>query len=457
MIHVRADLRTLVPLALKQRFQRFARRPFVKNVAALASGAAASQAIGLIFSPMITRLYGPRAYGIQSILLTVAGVMASVAAMSYPIAIVLPRSDADALGVARLSIVLGIGTSLVTAIVLYWWGDEALALLNAAEVARYRLLIPVFMLASVAGAVVSQWLVRKREFFLTAKISVLLSLLTNAMKAGVGLIQPSAIALIGTNMLGGLAATGLMTAVARRRHAKADHAGKLRDDRAQLSLWSLAQRHRDFPLYRTPQNLLNAISTGLPVALLASYFGSAAAGLYALASAVLVVPASLIGGSVMQVFYPRVTEAIHNGEDAGALVIKATLGLALTGAIPFALVVIAGPALFAFVFGAEWHKAGTYAQWLSPWLFFQYINKPAVSAIPSLGLQGALLVYEIFSTGSKMLALYVGYAAFKSDVAAVALYSVFGVLAYIWLILWVISRCGKLRSKTPEDPSNHDV
>jgi O-antigen/teichoic acid export membrane protein len=159
----------------------------------------------------------------------------------------------------------------------------------------------------------------------------------------------------------------------------------------------------------------------------------------------------------MQVFYPRVTEAIHNGEDARALVTKATLGLALTGAIPFAVIAIAGPALFGFVFGAEWHKAGTYAQWLSPWLFFQYINKPAVSAIPSLGLQGALLAYELFSTGSKVLALYVGYAAFKSDVAAVALYSVFGVVAYIWLILWVISRCGKLSSKSPEGPSSHGV
>jgi O-antigen/teichoic acid export membrane protein len=286
---------------------------------------------------------------------------------------------------------------------------------------------------------------------------VLLTLLTSAMKVGMGLIQPSAIALIGANMLGGLSGTAWMMVAARRRFAKIDPSGALSGVQTPSNLWRLAQRHRDFPLYRTPQNLLNAISAGLPVALLASYFGSAAAGFYALASAVLVLPAGLIGASVMQVFYPRVTEAIRNGEDSKALVTKATAGLALTGAIPFTVVAIAGPALFAFVFGTEWHKAGTYAQWLSPWLFFQYINKPAVSAIPSLGLQGTLLVYEIFSTGSKIVALYVGYTVFASDVAAVALYSVFGVVAYVWLIWWVISRCGKLSSRALEDRFNHEA
>jgi len=103
-------------------------------------------------------------------------------------------------------------------------------------------------------------------------------------------------------------------------------------------------------------------------------------------------------------------------------------------------VIVAGPFLFEFVFGEKWHTAGIYAQWLSLWLFLQYINKPAVSAIPALQLQGGLLIYEIFSTGTKLLALWLGFIVFKSDVAAIALFSAFGVVAYVWLILWVIYR-----------------
>jgi O-antigen/teichoic acid export membrane protein len=233
-----------------------------------------------------------------------------------------------------------------------------------------------------------------------------------------------------------------MAWIARRRHASSRRADQTTNRDESTKILLLARRHRDFPLYRTPQNLLNALSAGLPVALLAGYFGSAAAGYYAVASTVLVIPAGLIGASVMQVFYPRVTQAIQGGENTRALVKKATLGLALVGALPFVVICLAGPTLFGFVFGAQWHKAGIYAQWLSPWLFLQYINKPAVAAVPALGLQGRLLIYELFSTGSKVLALYLGFVTFGSDVLAIALFSVVGNVAYVWLILWVIAQCG---------------
>ncbi len=146
----------------------------------------------------------------------------------------------------------------------------------------------------------------------------------------------------------------------------------------------------------------------------------------------------MIGGSVMQVFYPRVNEAFHRGENIRELIVKATLGLAFAGAIPLAAVLFAGPTLFSFIFGAGWEQAGVYAQWLSVWLFFQYVNKPAVSAIPALKLQKGLLFYELFSTGSKIFALWLGFIIYESDIAAIALFSVFGVIAYLWLILWVI-------------------
>ncbi len=146
----------------------------------------------------------------------------------------------------------------------------------------------------------------------------------------------------------------------------------------------------------------------------------------------------------MQVFYPRINEAIHRGEDAKSLIIRATVGLALSGAVPFLIVILAGPTLFGFVFGNEWTVAGTYAQWLSIWIFFQYINKPAVAAIPALRIQQGLLIYELFSTGTKVLALYLGYIYFKSDVIAIALFSLLGAIAYMWLILWVIFHSGKL-------------
>lgn len=427
-----------------ERLLAFSRSPFVRNVAAVASGTAAAQAISMVFAPLITRLYGPEAYGIQGVFVSIVGVLGTVAAMSYPIAIVLPKSDADASSIARLSLYIGLTMSVLVTVILFFLGQEIFALLNAQAISFLTYLIPVAMFISVLSRVVSHWLIRKKAFSLIAKVAVWQSLYINTIKAGLGFVQPTAAVLVVTNAFGGLLTATLMLLGLRKESREINADASITGPPS--SVKAVASQHSDFPLLRTPQELLNVVSQSLPVVMLAAYFGPSAVGFYSIASAVLAIPAGLIGASVMQVFYPRINEAIRSGDDAKALIVKATAGLALTGALPFVAVMIAGPFLFSFVFGSEWKSAGVYGQWLAPWLFFQYINKPAVSAIPALKLQGGLLVYELFSTGTKFLALYLGYVVVGSDVVAIALFSIFGVVAYAWLILWVIFHSGKMTS-----------
>src|SRR5699024_11633658 len=54
-----------------------------------------------------------------------------------------------------------------------------------------------------------------------------------------------------------------------------------------LSLKQLAKKHRDFPLYRAPEELFNTISQNLPILLLTSLFGPASAGFYSIGRTVL--------------------------------------------------------------------------------------------------------------------------------------------------------------------------
>ena len=431
--------------------KKFAKRPFIRSVATVAAGTAAAQAIAMAFSPLITRLYGPEAFGLQGVFISVVNLFSVIAALGYPIAIVLPKLDADALTLARMSIFIGAGIALLTTLILYFIGTDLLALLNSEAIVPFLYLIPVAMFIAVLGNVLGQWLIRKKAFALTAKYGVFTTLLLSVIKASLGFLYPTALILIVTNTLGSLVGAA-MTYLGWRKQATKHPAVQAVQPAATMR--QLARQYRDFPLLRTPQNLINAFSQSLPVLLLAGYFGPSAAGQYAIAIAVLGMPAGLIGGSVMAVFYPRISEAIQNGENARSLIIKATVGMAATGALPFLVVIIAGPFLFEFIFGEQWQTAGVYAQWLSVWLFLQYVNKPAVSAVPALRLQGGLLIYELFSTGTKVFALWLGFIIFENDVAAIAVFSIFGVIAYTWLILWVVQRSGRLndheRNKTSQ-------
>ncbi|MEF2072040.1 lipopolysaccharide biosynthesis protein [Consotaella aegiceratis] len=425
------------------KLRAFTSRPFVRNVATVATGTAAAQAISMAFAPLITRMYGPEAYGLQGIFNSVVSLFGVVAAMGYPIAIVLPRRDNEAIGIAKLSMLTAVATCLLATLVLSVFGAKILRLLNAEAIAGFIYIIPIAVFVGVLGSVLGQWLIRKKAYGVSARYSVVTAFLVGSSKYGLGFAHPGAIGLILANTVGALVGV-LLTFTGWRRHArKSAEAEAQPSTQVGASLGALAREHYDFPLLRTPQNLINALSQSLPMLLLAAYFGPGAAGQYSIVIAVLGIPITLIGGSVTAVFYPRINEAIHNGENARSLIVRATVGMAATGALPFLAVMVAGPWLFALVFGAGWRTAGEYGQWLSLWLFFQYINRPAVSAIPALKLQGGLLVYEIASTGTKVLALWLGFVIFGSDIAAVALFSIFGIVAYAWLILWVIQRSGK--------------
>lgn len=107
--------------------------------------------------------------------------------------------------------------------------------------------------------------------------------------------------------------------------------------------------------------------------------------------------------------------------------------------IPFGCVFLFGPMLFSLVFGAEWFVAGEYARWLALFFLFNFVNKPSVASVPVLGIQRGLLIYEIFSTGGKVLALFAGFYWFGSDIWAVALFSLSGVVTYIAMMLWILT------------------
>ena len=141
---------------------------FVRNVAVVASGTAGAQAITIAFAPIITRLYGPEAFGILGTFMAIVAVITPIAALSYPIAIVLPKEDSDAKGIARLSAYIALGVAALTALVLLIAGDHIVNLLQVQEISSYIWLLPLVILFAAWLQINEQWVIRKKLFGLKA-------------------------------------------------------------------------------------------------------------------------------------------------------------------------------------------------------------------------------------------------------------------------------------------------
>ena len=419
---------------MKNKLITFSKRPFVRNVILLASGTAAAQVIGLVSSPIITRIYGPEAFGLMGAFMAVIGLIAPIAALTYPVAIVLPKRDQDAISLIRLSIIITVIISIISLFILVLFNKQIINIFNLKEIAPYLYLIPLVIIFSGLAQIMQQWLIRTKQFSINARVSVIQSIVLNGSKIGVGLFYPiGAMLVVLTALASGLQA-GLMIVFVKRSNYKTNQAPIDK----KKSLKELAMEHKDFPIYRAPQEFLNATSQGLPVLLLTAFFGPASAGFYTIGRTVLNMPANLIGNAIGDVFYPRITEARNNQENVSALIKKATWALTGVGIVPFGLVIFFGPFLFSLVFGSEWVVAGEYARWIALASFSSLINRPSVRTLAVLNAQRFHLFYTILMLVIRLGALIIGFYMFSSDLIAVALFGITGFILNIGLILLTI-------------------
>ena len=337
----------------------------LRAILTLLAGGALAQALPLLLGPWLTRLYRPEDFGSYHLFAAVAANLAVVACARYEFALPLAQNDAEAAALRSLCLRLLALATGVTALGAAAWalwagvvwplwlpaavgvlGGVSLASLNAARAQRFRRLAVARVLQHGGGA--------------------LLQGLAGLWQLGVmGLIvAPTLAALAAAAALGwpGQARVELVARVTRAQ-------------------WLAAARvHRSFPLLNTPHAFLGALQDTLAIALIAGSLGPAAAGAWGLALRYLKAPATLVGGAVSQVLYPRlapVAGAQPGCTAAGrALVLRTMVLLALLASPLVATLWWLGPALFTWAFGPDWAPAGGLARALALYIGLHFIASP---------------------------------------------------------------------------------
>lgn len=427
---------------MKKKILDILKKPFVRNVIIVTSGTAGAQLVSMLSSPVITRIYGPEAFGIMGAFIAMTSIIIPIAALSYPIAIVLPEKNSEAKGLMLLSLIITIIFSIVSLLLLGILSKDIIRIFNLTEIGSFIYLIPLIIIFAGLMQIMEQWLIRTQQFSINARVTFYQSIITNVSKIGIGIYYPIAPVLVVLTALANGIRASLMIFFDKKLFSDVN-----KNVKSKKSIKELAKEYSDFPKYRGPEQFLNATSNGLPVIMLTAFFGPASAGFYSIGRMVVSVPTQLIGKSVGDVFYPRIAKAFNNKEDITTLIKKATLVLSAIGIVPFGLIILTGPSLFSFVFGNDWEIAGDYARWIALWTFFGFINKPSVRALPVLSAQRFHLIYTIIMLIIRIAALAVGYFVFSSDIVAIALFGISGAILNLVLITITlkISRYSNLR------------
>ncbi len=361
-----------LPPQLRARWAAWQGSPLVRPVLTLVSGAAAAQAVVFAFQPVLTRLFAPEAFGVLTVVTTVLAVASTVASGGYRAAILLPRDLGDRANVFALALAAILGSTVLMALGV--WAAPHLGLARGTTALALLWLPPALVCTEVASAV-ERWHTGRDRFGAVSWARVAQSVTVVSVRLAVGLTVAEASAWSTLGLVGGavagLAAGALVGVVWFGRTDAPAALAALSAERVR----QLARRYVRFPAFSAPAALLNVAATRVPVFALVAYFGEAVVGQFGLGYGTLALPLGLVGGAVGQAFFAQAAEARWTG-DLAPLTRATARGLWSITAYPALAVLVAGPALFAFVFGAEWADAGRYAQRIAPWVLLASVAPP---------------------------------------------------------------------------------
>jgi O-antigen/teichoic acid export membrane protein len=428
---------------MSERFHELRKHPFVRSAGVAIGGAATAQFLTIAFSPLITRLYGPEAFGAVGVFTATVLIIGSFADLMYGTAIVLPPSEADARSLLKLSALISVVISGISLLGFGLFRHEIAAAIGFSASPDLLFLAPLLILLSGLCQPLHHWLYREGKFNEISRINIVEALANNISKVSIGFVSATAPVLLVLGIMSKLLQTVLLWFRARPSIKRRDDPSSQSSDALLMpgSLRSVAYRYRDFPLFRAPQKWFRDLSYTIPSLMLASLLGPSAAGFYLLSTRVIHLPNTVIAEAAGPVFLARIAKARHQSADLRPILLRGTIALAAIGCFPFGFVAITGPWLFGLVFGAEWVIAGEYARWLTLSSYLMFIAVPTLSAVPLMGLQGQLLAYEVGTTAIRAGALAFGALYLKSDVTAIALFSIVGACATLTQILLCLALC----------------
>lgn len=403
------------------------RSEIYRNAAKMLSGNAIAQMVGLLFYPLLTRLYRPEDFGLLNLFLSIGGVLVLVANADYHYAVLLPKNEKKAIGVWQVSALCSLSVVILCGISVFF--REAIAgLFETPELAAVYPLLPLFVALSAAWTLLNYWFTRQKRFGAISRYQVSQTLSNALLKWGFGAAGRLQWGLFVSTVLGLTVSLGL--SVAGTFHAWG--AKLLHFDRISMRL--AARRYARFPLFSLPRSLVNSLSANLPFFILTPFFGVAEMGFIGMGFTLAFRPINMISGSLYQVFFQRFAENVQNRRRVMPFFRKFVLGCFLVVIPSFALLYWILPALCAWLLGDEWLETGRYIRLMLPWIAMVCAGN-SVSSLSDLFQKQALMLWvEVVYLMLRAAGLAIGIAL-KDIRLSMFLYSLGGVLIVSFQLL----------------------
>ncbi len=384
---------------------------FVKNTGKLLAGNAVGQLIGIIAIPIITRLYSVEVYGEFSSLLAISLILATLSTLSLHLAILIPKSEEEAIKIFKLSLSLTYGFCLFISIVLYFFNEDVISLLNIKSNPLIVYSIPVLVLLQSLYVTITYLGVRVKVFGKVSSSKVVEGISDRGIAILSGL---SGFVFVGNLILARITAS-ILAIVYLLPTLK-----RYQGQQTTISNSFIVFKFKRYLQYNTPSMLLINSMLQLPVIIIAAYFSSVAAGLFAIANRLVNIPVTALGSAISKTFMQKIAEDKAN-DDMDKIKKNTDVFFSMLVAfllIPFSVLAVVGDSLFVIILGDKWADAGVLASFLSYFAMTTLLVQAFGGLFDVMNKQHIRLIFHIFNfvvrIGTLLLCIYLDYELTKT-------------------------------------------
>lgn len=414
-------------------WERFKNNIFFQNILVVAGGNSVAKLIGILATPIITRLYTPEDYGIYTVFMSIIAITGSIVTLRYSVTIPLAKEEKTADNLIKLCLLVTFSLSLLWLLFVAIFKGQISDHFQIDNLQHYLWLIPIVFLGKGIYETLNSWAIRNKGFKLITRTKVSQSVSSSVVKIGFGLLKVAPLGLL----IGVIAQeiAGIGSLFSKMRNVKPDFfkRSSLKD------IKTVAIRYKDFPLIQSWSQFLLASGAQLPVILLGLYYDNQVVGVFGLAMSMISLPMDLIGQSVAQVYFAEIAKiGKENSVKIYNLSISLIKKLFIVGLFPVGLLIAFGPWIFKLVFGPEWFDAGFYARLLSLMILTRFISSPISNIFNVYEKQKTQLILNVIRVIVVLLVFCGSSLLSFSPMYTIGLYSMAMTLYYGFLSVVVL-------------------
>ncbi|HHH55405.1 MAG TPA: hypothetical protein ENK91_17235 [Bacteroidetes bacterium] len=411
---------------------------FSRNVLTLMTGTSIAQAIPIAISPILTRIYTPEDFGVFAFFVAMVSLLGVIMTARYEQAILLAKDDKEAMDVLTLGFVIALLMLILLTVLVIVIEENLFEFLSFKSLGFWLYLVPLAAFLMSFFNLIKSFSNRRKQYKEIANAVIIKAVVISMVQIVAGFLKVGVGGLIFGQVLSQLFGNLRLAIIIIKEKTF------FRDINVS-TMWKIAKKYKNFPLYQMPHAFLNVFSISIPILFFSSFFSLGVVGFYSLATKILLVPLMLIANASATVYNQKVSELYRQGNDVYHFTLTFLLSLMKKIALIFIPIVIFAPHLFSYIFGEAWSQAGVYTQILSPYIFLNAIVSSVIYITSLLGKQRKAFLVSIVHLVLSSIALSIG-VFYESVYLSLLLYVICTVGILMYNLFWMLGELKRIKA-----------